>query len=525
MMTFNPDTGEWEETNSGGALDTAPIIAITPEPTPALPPAPVVEVAPEPTPALPPAFDPKELGLQAWYGNGWQGNGQDGEWKQPEQLGWWKPAGENQTQSYDMSGKDLGISQNSDMGAPGRMALMALAAVGAAGAGGFLGGSGGAGSAFGAGAGAADVAGLTALDSAAYAGAGDAFLTSGAGALTSAGADVGGSLVGNALTGAGDMFSTAMSKLGVSFTPEAIASGAAKNITLQFVANGGDISKINWGAALASGVIAPIGNAVGSAVTGGMAPGMLRDAATGALSGGTNAALSGQDIGKGALLGGVTGALSPVVKSGWEKAKGVFSGSAPVTTSISGANTGTGIGGWNSNAYLPEGDYVPTKDYGIGGVSESEPYVPTKDYGSGSDYTFGKGTTTQLNMPTYPGLTPMGGGQGLTVTTPQGRVGALGLVPTGSSPILGDPKSFINDPTVLGKTVFGPDTVSHPDGTSSSTQPENKKSGGGDSSTNIYSYSSSLAAALRRKYGTLPVPELVALGFSPELIRLIQATR
>jgi hypothetical protein len=67
-----------------------------------------------------------------------------------------------------------------------------------------------------------------------------------------------------------------------------------------------------------------------------------------------------------------------------------------------------------------------------------------------------------LQVPTTPGLSAMGGGTGLTVGVPGGTVTQLGFVPTGATPVLGDPASFINDPNVLGNTVFTTDTLLAP---------------------------------------------------------------
>jgi hypothetical protein len=49
----------------------------------------------------------------------------------------------------------------------------------------------------------------------------------------------------------------------------------------------------------------------------------------------------------------------------------------------------------------------------------------------------------------------MGGGQGFTVPVDGGVVGSLGFTPTGASRILGDPRSFINNASVLGRPVMG----------------------------------------------------------------------
>jgi hypothetical protein len=56
----------------------------------------------------------------------------------------------------------------------------------------------------------------------------------------------------------------------------------------------------------------------------------------------------------------------------------------------------------------------------------------------------------------------MGGGTGLAVPVTGGTVTQLGFVPTGATPVLGDPKSFINNPDVLGNTVFSTDYLAAP---------------------------------------------------------------
>lgn len=48
-----------------------------------------------------------------------------------------------------------------------------------------------------------------------------------------------------------------------------------------------------------------------------------------------------------------------------------------------------------------------------------------------------------------PSLSAMGGGTGLTVPVTGGTVSEMGFVPTGATPALGDPSSFINDPNLL----------------------------------------------------------------------------
>lgn len=59
-----------------------------------------------------------------------------------------------------------------------------------------------------------------------------------------------------------------------------------------------------------------------------------------------------------------------------------------------------------------------------------------------------------LTVPTMPNIGTMGGGQGITVPVNEGTVGQLGLTPTGATPVLGSPSSFINQPEVLGQPVI-----------------------------------------------------------------------
>ncbi len=74
--------------------------------------------------------------------------------------------------------------------------------------------------------------------------------------------------------------------------------------------------------------------------------------------------------------------------------------------------------------------------------------------------------------PEMPGITAMGGMQGLSVEVPAefdeqgkkikgtgGYITQMGFVPYEATPILGDPRSFINDPRVLGRDVFGTDML------------------------------------------------------------------
>jgi hypothetical protein len=68
------------------------------------------------------------------------------------------------------------------------------------------------------------------------------------------------------------------------------------------------------------------------------------------------------------------------------------------------------------------------------------------------------GTTGEgLQLPTAPGLSGMGGGQGLMVPVQGGAVSEMGFIPEGATPSLGDPNSFINNPDYIGSPVVSED--------------------------------------------------------------------
>ena len=59
-------------------------------------------------------------------------------------------------------------------------------------------------------------------------------------------------------------------------------------------------------------------------------------------------------------------------------------------------------------------------------------------------------STDGLTNPSSPPLTSEGGGQGITVNTGNGILSQLGVTPSDSQVVMGDPNSFINDPSVTG---------------------------------------------------------------------------
>lgn len=120
-------------------------------------------------------------------------------------------------------------------------------------------------------------------------------------------------------------------------------------------------------------------------------------------------------------------------------------------------------------------------------VPAEQPYTPTTDYGVPADYSLFSGSTAAptleemggaqgiqapavnekqnvgyepidyglntsvpfegLQMPTAPNIDSMGGGQGLTVPVQGGTLTESGFIPDTYIPTLGDPNSFINQPT------------------------------------------------------------------------------
>jgi len=180
-----------------------------------------------------------------------------------------------------------------------------------------------------------------------------------------------------------------------------------------------------------------VGTAIGGALG---ASGATATALGGAVIGGTTAALTGNDPLTGALLGGAGGYASDYFSSG--------SPSPSIFTDT-------------TADYIPSTDFGAGADYGfssgntIGGFSP--PAYSNVGYGLTGNIPF-----EGFQSITSPSLYSMGGGQGLTATTSQGVVGQLGLTPTGASPVLGDPNSFINNPSILGTPVVGVDPAYAP---------------------------------------------------------------
>jgi hypothetical protein len=164
------------------------------------------------------------------------------------------------------------------------------------------------------------------------------------------------------------------------------------------------------------------------------------------------------------LLGGETAAAAGAAEAGAATAgagTGAGISGAGLTSAemalLKGAETyGAGTAGLSAGAgatgfSLLEGAQFPVE--GLQGVASTAPSAAAP---------FAGAATPGLTVPTIPGLTAMGGAQGLTIPVAGGTISQLGLVPTGATPILGDPSSFINDPNLLGNAVFTTDTLTLP---------------------------------------------------------------
>lgn len=87
----------------------------------------------------------------------------------------------------------------------------------------------------------------------------------------------------------------------------------------------------------------------------------------------------------------------------------------------------------------------------------SAPFATTPAYTELTTVVPAGGGAATVPGLSVPGLSSMGGGTGLTVPVTGGTVTEMGFVPTGATPSLGDPASFINNPDYLGSPVISED--------------------------------------------------------------------
>lgn len=163
------------------------------------------------------------------------------------------------------------------------------------------------------------------------------------------------------------------------------------------------------------------------------------------------AGAAGGAAGSGAAGGTAAGGAGIVGTPGVSTIFPVAAPVAPTVTSIAPmAAAGSAAAG---GAGLFEGATFPTQGLQVPPINSSQvALIPEGTALAGQG----------LQVPTLPGLSAMGGGTGLAVGVPGGTVTQLGFVPTGATPVLGDPASFINNPDVLGNTVFTTDKLMAP---------------------------------------------------------------
>lgn len=272
-----------------------------------------------------------------------------------------------------------------------------------------------------------------------------------------------------------------------------VAQGVVQTIdnTLQSAVN----DPIGTAATVATAIYAPefLPAVSGArALDAGMSPEDALAAAATAYAAGQTGAYVGQETGSGMLGAGAAGATSSALMGG-DPFIGALAGGINY-----GVNTGL-----NQLVNAPTYSGGVSTDYA---TTNADDYTPGSGYDFSADYSLAPeqqnlGLDTNaagegLQYSTAPNLSSMGGGQGLTADMPGGTISQVGFTPTGASPNLGDPGSFINDPAVLGSAVapvevignivmpkfnwagmlMAPSTMQMPVGFTSATTPASSKS-------------------------------------------------
>jgi hypothetical protein len=191
--------------------------------------------------------------------------------------------------------------------------------------------------------------------------------------------------------------------------------------------------------------------AVGQAVPAGSITGSL--AADAAITSAGVAAATGGDPVKAALMAAASSGLSsgsdtysPPQSAGSDN---IFS------DSTSGDFSAVPTDSIDSYAFSPSYSLADGASTGANGFVAPPLDTAVWDGSSPVDYSLPTAFSQGLQILPSPSLSSMGGGQGFTVPVDGGVVGSLGFTPTGASPILGDPRSFINNESVLGRPVMG----------------------------------------------------------------------
>ena len=200
------------------------------------------------------------------------------------------------------------------------------------------------------------------------------------------------------------------------------ASGGKQNLTNDLVNMA--VSAYNPGSSTTSNIASNISNYTG------LPSEIAKDVTTGALT--TAASLAqGQNL-QNSLASGTVGAINMGLGDAAASINPyTTTGPAPVST-IDTSQLPSAL-----NDIPPTPTNAPLSDtYALSGTSD----------GLGLQAT----STDGLTAPDSPNLTAMGGGQGLTVDTSGGVLSQMGVTPPNSQVVMGDPNSFINDPSVTG---------------------------------------------------------------------------
>ena len=200
------------------------------------------------------------------------------------------------------------------------------------------------------------------------------------------------------------------------------ASGGKQNLTNDLVSMA--VSAYNPGSSTTSNIASNISNYTG------LPSEIAKDVTTGALTTAANLA-QGQNL-QNSLASGTVGAINMGLGDAAASINPyTTTGPAPVST-IDTSQLPSAL-----NDIPPTPTNAPLSDtYALSGTSD----------GLGLQAT----STDGLTAPDSPNLTAMGGGQGLTVDTSGGVLSQMGVTPPNSQVVMGDPNSFINDPSVTG---------------------------------------------------------------------------
>jgi hypothetical protein len=182
----------------------------------------------------------------------------------------------------------------------------------------------------------------------------------------------------------------------------------------------------------------------------------------GSITGSLAADASIKAAGVAAATGGdpVKAALTAAVASGLSSGSDTYSPPQPAAVdnifsdSTSGDFSAVPTDSIDPYAFSPSYSLADGASTGASGFVAPPLDTAVWDGSSPVDYSLPTAFSQGLQILPSPSLPSMGGGQGLTVPVEGGTVGSLGFTPTGASPVLGDPASFINNPAVTGQPIM-----------------------------------------------------------------------